>query len=396
MAGLGMAGLDADCDQPCTVAPADSTKAKIVEASILAAQKRPGYAKKVVPPMKKGAGNAGRSARPQPRACCHANDAHTALHRGMRWRVTISRRVNVTVQPTRNPQETAPIFLLKLKLGRPERHGVMLFRLAVALVSMAVLLVHPCDAVSQDLLRYVDLNSPEMSTSEMTRAEVDELLKGATQGPGDQRSADLEGKRLSHLDLSGLDFSGSNLRLAKLNRTDLKGARFDRAILNQAWLIDADLTGASLVKASLLSTQMQRAKLGGADLRGARITGDLSGASLIGARLAGADLSADMRNQSMGLMRGVLKSADLSNADLSGANLSRANLEFAKLQNANLANCNLNHADLAGADLSNANLAGADFTETDLDSTLLPSADRLADARNLDRAWNLNLARRPP
>jgi hypothetical protein len=76
----------------------------------------------------------------------------------------------------------------------------------------------------------------------MTRTEVDALLKAAPRGPGDQRSADLEGKRLSHLDLSGLDFSGSNLRLARLNRTDLKGARFDRAILNQAWLIDADLT----------------------------------------------------------------------------------------------------------------------------------------------------------
>jgi uncharacterized protein YjbI with pentapeptide repeats len=84
----------------------------------------------------------------------------------------------------------------------------------------------------------------------------------APRGPGNQRSADLEGKRLSHLDLSGLDFSGSNLRLARLNRTDLKDSRFDRAILNQTWLIDADLTEASLVRASLLSTQMQRAKLG--------------------------------------------------------------------------------------------------------------------------------------
>jgi uncharacterized protein YjbI with pentapeptide repeats len=60
------------------------------------------------------------------------------------------------------------------------------------------------------------------------------------------------------------------------------------------------------------------------------------------------------------------------------------------------ANCNLNHADLAGADLSNANLAGADLTETDLESTLLPSAAALAEASNLDKAWNLNLARRPP
>ena len=95
----------------------------------------------------------------------------------------------------------------------------MLFRLAFALVSVTALLVDPIDAVSQDMLRNIDLNSPEMSTSEMTRAEVDELLKAAPQGPGDQRSADLQGKRLSHLDLSGLDFSASNLRLVKLNRT---------------------------------------------------------------------------------------------------------------------------------------------------------------------------------
>src|SRR5260370_17637361 len=111
-------------------------------------------------------------------------------------------------------------FMLQLKLGRPR--DAMLFRLAFALVSMAALLVHPSNAVSQDLLRYVDLNSPEMSTSEMTRAEVDALLKAAPQGPGEQRSADLEGKRLPHLDLSALDFSGSNLRLPTLNRTDLQ------------------------------------------------------------------------------------------------------------------------------------------------------------------------------
>src|SRR5260370_27345024 len=95
--------------------------------------------------------------------------------------------------------------MLQLKLGRPR--DAMLFRFAFALVSMAALLVHPYDAVSQDLLRYVDLNSPEMSTSEMTRTEVDALLKAAAQRPADQRSADLEGKRLSHLDLSGLGFS---------------------------------------------------------------------------------------------------------------------------------------------------------------------------------------------
>lgn len=119
----------------------------------------------------------------------------------------------------------------------------MLFRVALALVSMTALLVDPIEAVSQDMLRSVDLDGPEMSTSEMTRAEVEALLEAAPQDATGQRSPDLQGRRLSHLDLSGLDFSGGNLRLVKLNRTNLKRARFDRAILNQAWLIDADLTG---------------------------------------------------------------------------------------------------------------------------------------------------------
>src|ERR1700730_6107698 len=122
----------------------------------------------------------------------------------------------------------------------------MPFRIAFALVSIAALLVHPYDAVSQDLLRYVDLNSPEMSTSEMTRTEVDALLTAAPQGPGDRSSAALAGKRRANL--ARFDCPGSKLRLARVNRTDLRGARFDRAILNQAWLIDADLTEASLVK----------------------------------------------------------------------------------------------------------------------------------------------------
>ena len=58
------------------------------------------------------------------------------------------------------------------------------------------------------MLRSVDLNGPEMTASEMTRAEVEALLKAAHQDPSDRHTADLEGKRLSHLDLSGLDFSG--------------------------------------------------------------------------------------------------------------------------------------------------------------------------------------------
>ena len=45
--------------------------------------------------------------------------------------------------------------------------------------------------------------------------------------------------------------------------------------------------------------------------------------------------------------------------------------------------------------MTNANLAGADLTEADLTSTLLPGAAALAQARNLDKAWNVDRARRP-
>jgi uncharacterized protein YjbI with pentapeptide repeats len=110
----------------------------------------------------------------------------------------------------------------------------MLFRLPFVLLSLTALIVDPIGARSQDMLRSIYLNSPDMSTSEMTRAEVEALLKAAHQDHADQGPADLQGKRLSHLDLSGLDFSAGNLRLARLNRTNLKGARFDRAVLNQA------------------------------------------------------------------------------------------------------------------------------------------------------------------
>ena len=57
------------------------------------------------------------------------------------------------------------------------RRTAMLFRLAFAFASMTALLFGPFGAVAQDMLRSVDLNSPEMSTSEMTRAEVEALLK---------------------------------------------------------------------------------------------------------------------------------------------------------------------------------------------------------------------------
>ncbi len=68
----------------------------------------------------------------------------------------------------------------------------MLFRLALALVSMTTLLLGATDAVAQDMLRSVDLNSPEMSTSEMTRIEVQALLEAWRQDAAGQRPADLQ------------------------------------------------------------------------------------------------------------------------------------------------------------------------------------------------------------
>ena len=81
----------------------------------------------------------------------------------------------------------------------------MLFRLACAIVSTTALLLDPVSALSQDMLAGIDLNSPEMSTPEITRADVDALLKATRRDGADQRPADLQAKRLSQLDLSGLD-----------------------------------------------------------------------------------------------------------------------------------------------------------------------------------------------
>ncbi len=94
-------------------------------------------------------------------------------------------------------------------------------------------------AMAQDMMRGVDLSSPDMVSAEMTRAEVEAALIMASGAA----PADFTGKRLSSLDLSGLDLSGAIFRAARLNKTKLAGAKLDRAILDQAWLLQADLTG---------------------------------------------------------------------------------------------------------------------------------------------------------
>ncbi|MGE5534249.1 MAG: pentapeptide repeat-containing protein, partial [Acidobacteriota bacterium] len=82
----------------------------------------------------------------------------------------------------------------------------MPFRLIVALILCLF-----CSArlvVAQDMMRYIDVNSPEMTTAEMTREQVAALAAAATP----DHPADFTGKRLSGLDLSGLNLSGAVFR----------------------------------------------------------------------------------------------------------------------------------------------------------------------------------------
>src|SRR5450759_5524111 len=97
-------------------------------------------------------------------------------------------------------------------------------------------------ATAQDMMRGLDLSSPDMVSSEMTRGQVEAILARATAAA----PADFTGKRLSSLDLSGLDLSGVIFRAARLNKTKLAGANLDHAVLDQAWLLEADLTGANI------------------------------------------------------------------------------------------------------------------------------------------------------
>ena len=62
----------------------------------------------------------------------------------------------------------------------------------------------PVVARAQDMMRYLDLTSPDMVSAEMTRADVEAALAS--------HQTDFTGKRLSGLDLSGLDLSGVGLR----------------------------------------------------------------------------------------------------------------------------------------------------------------------------------------
>ena len=81
-------------------------------------------------------------------------------------------------------------------------------KMACAAVVLWALIINS-DSLGQDLLRHVDLASPEMTTAEMTRADVN-IEKGSP--------VDLSDRRLSGLDLSELNLrvrSGNHERRAR-------------------------------------------------------------------------------------------------------------------------------------------------------------------------------------
>ena len=70
------------------------------------------------------------------------------------------------------------------------------------LIGCGILFVPPDRALGQDVMDHVDMNSAEMTESELTREELLVILSSAT---GDDR-IDLTSKRLSGLDLQHVDF----------------------------------------------------------------------------------------------------------------------------------------------------------------------------------------------
>ena len=115
-------------------------------------------------------------------------------------------------------------------------------RLALSFM-LAALAAGPA-AAEQDLLLGADMASPAMTQAEMSRADVEAMIKAA-----DGKPIDLHDKALSGLDLSGLNLRGANLRTARLNKANLRGADLSGANLEQAWFIKADLAGAKLADA---------------------------------------------------------------------------------------------------------------------------------------------------
>src|SRR5262249_46291209 len=108
---------------------------------------------------------------------------------------------------------------------------------------------------AQDMTRYLDLASPEMTTAEMTRDDVARAVEYATRTGPPALSAGVFSRFVS----PALRPPRATRAAPRLNKSKLIGAKLDGAILDQAWLLDADLNGASLKGASVFAAQMQRA-----------------------------------------------------------------------------------------------------------------------------------------
>ena len=241
---------------------------------------------------------------------------------------------------------------------------------------------------AQDMMRHVDLTSPDMVEAEMTREELLSLLASTKKG----EVPDLSSKRLSGLDLSNGDFKSANLRSARFNNTNLSGADLSGVNLDIAWMMKTNLENANLSRASLFSTQIQGSNLKRANLTEARVVANLSHSDLQGANFTHANLAADMRNQSMGLMRAVMRSANLDNTNFTDAKVARSDLEFASLRSANLSNADFALTALAGADFEGASVKGLILDGADLESTRLLQLKFADEIIGIDTAKNLDEA----
>src|SRR5215207_2288287 len=105
------------------------------------------------------------------------------------------------------------------------------YMLAVRAIFAFSALIVSSGSLGQDMMRHVDLTSPEMTQAEVTRADVEILIQNSA-------PVDLSNRRLSGLDLSGLNLTGANLRASRLNKTNLSRADLSGAILDQAWALE--------------------------------------------------------------------------------------------------------------------------------------------------------------
>jgi hypothetical protein len=86
--------------------------------------------------------------------------------------------------------------LLKRVLALPANEGQILVKMAKRMTGTVAAMFALCacaiaqPGMAQDMMRHVDLNSPDMTTAEMTRDEVAFMVKAATPG----HPADFTGK----------------------------------------------------------------------------------------------------------------------------------------------------------------------------------------------------------